>query len=227
MSASNRPRYARREMIRMIAAVAAAPVWLPGCATAPDSAVLAEGQAGGLAGIAPGYRGPAGTLSDPDLVDPTVPWPLTLSEEEQVTLAALCDLIIPADERSPAASALGAHDFIDEWISAPYEQMQNDREQIRGGLTWLDDDAQRRFQAPFADLAAEQQRAICDDICHAPEAQPEFESAAHFFDKTRMLTAMAFYTTQAGMDDVGYVGNTPQSEWLPPPSEVLRQVGLE
>jgi hypothetical protein len=42
-----------------------------------------------------------------------------------------------------------------------------------------------------------------------------------------MLTAMAFYTTPAGMVDVGYVGNTPLNEWLLPPPEVLRLVGLE
>jgi len=227
MSEFDQPRFARRAMIRMIAAAAAAPVLFRGCATVPGERVQSAD--------ATAYRGPAGTLTDPDLVVPGVPWPLTLTEGERVGLAALCDTIIPADERSPAASAIGAHDFIDEWVSAPYEQMQEDGTQIRDGLAWLDGEARRRFQAPFADLAEAQQHAICDDICCLPEvgpevepeAVPEFETGAHFFDKVRMLTAMAFYTTRAGMDDVGYVGNTPQSEWLPPPADVLRRVGLE
>ena len=219
MSEFDKPRFARRTMVRMIAAAVAAPVLFRGCATGPGAV--------GQSAEATVHRGPAGTLTDPDLVNPSVPWPLTLTEGERVALAALCDTIIPADEHSPAASAIGAHDFIDEWVSAPYSQMQDDGTRIRDGLAWLDGEAGRRFQAPFADLAEAQKAAICDDIRHPPEAAPEFAAGAQFFDKVRMLTAMAFYTTPAGMADVGYVGNTPLNEWLPPPAAVLRQVGLE
>jgi hypothetical protein len=215
----DQPRFARRTMIRMIAAAAAAPVLFRGCAAVPEAVEQPAGVAA--------YRGPAGTLTDPDLVDPGVPWELTLTEPERVALAALCDTIIPADEHSPAASAVGAHDFIDEWVSAPYEQMQADGVRIRDGLTWLDREARGRFEASFADLAEEQKRAICDDICYLPGAAPGLEAGARFFDTVRDLTAMAFYTTQAGMDDIGYVGNTPQKEWLPPPPEVLRKAGLK
>lgn len=223
MNGSGPPRFARRTMVRMIAAAAAAPILFRGCAAVPQTDVQPDGEPASL----PAYRGPAGTLTDPDLVDPNVPWPLTLTEGERVTLAVLCDVILPADERSPAASAIGAHEFIDEWVSAPYEQMREDGTQIRDGLAWLDGEAQRRFGVPFAELEEARKHAICDDICYATAAKPEFETGAHFFAKVRMLTAMAFYTTRVGMDDVGYVGNTPQSEWLPPPPEVLRKVGLE
>lgn len=222
MNESDKPRFARRELIRMIAAAAAAPMLLPGCAVAPDASDEPTGQVADAAN----YRGPAGTLTDPDLVDPVVPWRLTLTEGERLTLAALCDMIIPADERSPAASAIGAHDFIDEWVSAPYAQMQDDGRQVRDGVAWLDGEARRRFGVDFTGLDEIQKTAICDDICNAAEAAPEFAAGAQFFDKVRMLTAMAFYTTPAGMADVGYVGNTPLSGWLPPPLEVLRQVGL-
>src|SRR5262245_57571256 len=49
-------------------------------------------------------------------------WPLTLSKDQRATAAALCDLIIPADDTSPAASSVGVVDFLDEWISAPYPE---------------------------------------------------------------------------------------------------------
>lgn len=223
MNDSDQPRFARRTVIRMIAAAAAAPILFRGCAAAPEAVPKAVGQPAGAAA----YHGPAGTLTDPDLIDPVRPWALTLTESERAALAALCDTIIPADERSPAASAVGAHDFIDEWVSAPYEQMQADGVRIRDGLAWLDREARGRFGAPFADLVEGQRRAICDDICYLPAAAPGFAAGARFFDSVRDLTAMAFYTTKAGMDDIGYVGNTPQNEWLPPPPEVLRKVGLK
>ena len=121
MGAGPNPRMARRSMLKLIAAAAAAP-GLSACAT----------EDRGHGPLAPDpdrpspRRGPAGTLSDPDLVNPVVPWKLTLGESERATLRALCDLILPGDERLPAASALGAPDFIDEWVSAPFDKMRVD-----------------------------------------------------------------------------------------------------
>jgi len=215
MSDTEQPRFARREVIKLISAAAL----LPGCAAGPAGTPHPGSRGGNVSG-------PAGTLTDPDLVHPVVPWQLTLTEDERQTLAVLCDMIIPADDRSPAASTIGAHRFIDEWVSAPYESMKWDRNLVREGLAWLDQEAQRRFQAPFHELSEEQKTALCDDICFVPRAKPEFRSAAHFFDKVRDLTAMAFYTTKVGMDDVGYVGNVPLAEWPEPPPEALRHVGL-
>jgi len=214
MSVNELPRLARRTVIKMIAAVAAAPLWT---------------QAGGMNATAPTAlkTRPAGTLSDPNLIDPVVPWELTLSEDERMTIAALCDMIIPADDRSPAASTIGAQDFIDEWVSAPYMDMQADGMLVREGLVWLDQEAQQRFTARFRDLDEAQKISICDDICFQAGAAPEFQSGARFFDKVRGLTAAAFYTTREGMADIGYVGNVPLAAWLPPPVAALKHVGLD
>jgi hypothetical protein len=210
----------RRRVVQMIAALASAPL-LPGCATAPEPAQESTGAAD------PARRsGPAGTLTDPDLVNPVVPWARTLEAEQLATLAVLCRVIIPADEVSPGADELGAHDFIDEWVSAPYENMREDRQRVVEGLAWLDEESQRRFGADFKALADTQHGELCDLICDPRDVAPELETAAGFFDRVRTLTAMAFYTTPQGMADVGYVGNTPLPAWAPPPPEALRHVGL-
>ncbi len=210
----------RRTVLKLIAAAAAAPSLFVACET-PDAADPAAPSSPSSNPLA------AGTPFDPDLLDPVVPWERSLTDPELDTLAALCDLIIPADERSPSAGTLGAHEFIDEWVSAPYEGMQRDKVLVRGGIVWLDAESHRRFGARFATLTGAQQTAICDDICYGEEAAPEFRSASRFFDKVRDLTATAFYTTREGMQDLGYVGNVPLAHWDPPPSEVLRHVGLE
>ena len=175
----------------------------------------------------------AGTASDPDLVAPTVPWERSLTEDELESLAALCDVILPADERSPSASELGAQEFIDEWVSAPYERNREDAVVIRGGLVWLDREAADRFGGDddggprFRDLSTEQMRALCDDICYLPDAPEGYESAARFFDRVRGLTSTAFWTTIEGMQDLQYMGNSPRIVWELPPAEVLRHIGLE
>jgi hypothetical protein len=153
-------------------------------------------------------------------------WPLTLTDAQRRTAAALCGLIIPAENGVPSAADLKVHDFIDEWISAPYPDQLKDRPLMLEGLAWIDAEAQRRFGKDFASLAAAQQAAIADDLCHAPDAKPEHKDGARFFARFRDLTAGAFYSTPEGMKDIGYLGNIPLIEFKGPPPEVLARLGL-
>jgi hypothetical protein len=153
-------------------------------------------------------------------------WPLTLTESQRLTAKALCDVIIPAEGGSPSASELSVVDFIDEWISAPYERQQSQREMVLQGLAWIERESDQRFQTPFAKLTEARQHAICDDICFRPKARPEFQEAASFFAVFRNLTAGGFYTTTAGWKDVGYVGNVALEHFDGPPPEALKHLGL-
>lgn len=152
-------------------------------------------------------------------------WPLTFDKSQRVTAATLCDLIIPADENSPAASKVGVVDFIDEWISAPYPQSQRDRPVVVDGLAWLDSESQRRFSKAFAAASAAQRIAICDDIS-AAKPQSQFTKPAAFFVRYRALTAGGFYTTPVGMKDLQYVGNVAMTTFDGPPMAVLKKLGL-
>ncbi len=171
----------------------------------------------------PGYG------TDPDLVKewkPGGPWPLTLSASARALVAALCDLIIPADDVSPAASSVGVVDFIDEWISAPYPEQRADRQIVLPGLVWIDAEADKRFGKQFAELNDAQRSAIADDICQPAHAAPQFQTAANFFATFRDLTAGGFYTTPVGMKDIGYTGNVPLERFDGPPLEALKKAGL-
>lgn len=167
--------------------------------------------------------------TDPDLLKEYKPgdlWPLTFNEEQRLTAATLCDVIIPEDAVSPAPSKLGVPDFIDEWISAPYPNHAEDKKTVLEGLAWLEAESQQRFKNSFSNLVAAQQTAICDDICYAPKAKPEFKKAAQFFKRFRDLTSGGFYTTKEGMKDIGYTGNVPLTVFEGPPPEVLKKLGL-
>jgi len=171
----------------------------------------------------------AGYGTDPELMKvwkPGGPWPLTLTANARLTAAALCDLIIPADDVSPAASAVGVVDFIDEWISAPYPQQRADRTIVLPGLIWIEAEAQGRFGKAFPAITDQQRAAIADDICDRSKAAANAATAARFFAKFRDLTAGGFYTTPVGMKDIGYVGNVPLAKFDGPPPEVLKKLGL-
>lgn len=171
----------------------------------------------------------AGYGTDPDLTKawtPGDPWPLTLSPAARTTAAALCDLIIPPDEQSPAASEVGVVDFLDEWVSAPYPQQRADRALVLPGLMWIEAESQRRYSLEFSQLSEPQRGAIADDICSVARATAGFQDAARFFARFRDLTAGGFYTTPVGMKDLGYVGNAPGETFAGPPESVLKKVGL-
>ena len=153
---------------------------------------------------------------DPDLLKKYTAgdlWPLTLTKEQRVTATALCDLIIPEDEQSPAASKVGVVDFIDEWISAPYPEHAADRKTVLDGLSALESEAQRRFKTSFAKLSTTQMSTIAD------VKDP-------FFIRYRALTAGGFYTTQVGTRDLKFVGNVATATFEGPTPEVLRKLGL-
>jgi hypothetical protein len=175
----------------------------------------------------------AGYGIDPDLVNPSVPWPLTMTDAQLDTASALCDVILPADDRSPAASALGVPDFIDEWVSAPYPQQQGDRELILNGLEWLERRSRERLDTAFAAADDRQRAALVDEIAGKAANAPQ-PGQDTFFRRFRYLTVGAFYTTEAGIADVGYIGNVAISGEYPGPSDeamvhlagVLKQLGL-
>jgi hypothetical protein len=142
-------------------------------------------------------------------------WPLTLTKEQRTTAAALCDLIIPADDTSPAASSVGVVDFLDEWISAPYPEHAEDRKSVVDALSKVEGEAQRRFKTSFAKLSAQQMGAIADAMVTDP-----------LFMRYRALTAGGFYTTPVGVKDLKYVGNVAMASFEGPTPEILKRLGL-
>lgn len=201
--------------------------WVMAAVAASALPVQSQALARRAAGRATGPAKPYGV--DPDLMKTYEPgdlWPLTFSDAQRQTAAALADVIIPKDALGPAASEVGVPAMIDEWISAPYPEQQHDRPVVLEGLAWLEQESNSRFQKPFARLAPDQQHAICDDICFTHAAQPQFRKAAEFFSTFRDICAGAYFGTPQGWQAIGYVGNVPLTHFDGPPKEVLEKLGV-
>lgn len=154
-------------------------------------------------------------------------WPLTFDDAQTETVRALADLILPAGDGSPAASEVGVVEFVDEWISAPYEAQREDREIILSGLTWINLESQKRFSKNFSELSLTHQTAIADDIAYADRAKANLKAGAEFFARFRSVSAGGYYATRAGWKDIGYIGNVPTVEFKLPPKEVLDRLGVQ
>jgi hypothetical protein len=167
--------------------------------------------------------------TDPNLVANYRPgelWPLTLTAAQRRLAGILADIIIPADDHSPSASAVGVVEFIDEWVSAPYPAHERDRGIVLGGFTWLDAEAAHRAGKGYADLDSSLQHGICDDICDESRAVPALGAAARFFALYRDLTAGGFYSTPAGRKDLNFIGNVPLARFEGPPAALLKALNL-
>ncbi len=140
---------------------------------------------------------------------------------EMATIAVLSDIIIPKDEVSGSATDAKVPDFI-EFIVKDKPDFQVP---MRGGLLWLDMQAAKRFGNGFKDCTSQQQIQIVDDIAYPAKAKPEMKQGVAFFNLMRNLTATGFYTSEIGVKDIGYIGNT-SNQWNGVPADVLKQYGL-
>jgi hypothetical protein len=62
-------------------------------------------------------------------------------------------------------------------------------------------------------------------IAYPKKAKPEMAQGVSFFNTMRDLTCTGFYTSEIGVNDIGYMGNKP-NQWNGVPDYVLKQYNL-
>ncbi|HEY2720226.1 MAG TPA: gluconate 2-dehydrogenase subunit 3 family protein [Chitinophagaceae bacterium] len=157
------------------------------------------------------------------------------NDHEMATITVLADIIIPKDDVSGSASDAKVPEFIDFIV----QDMPEHKTPLRGGLRWLDIQCFKRYEKSFVDSDHPQQMEVVNDIAY-PEIEYSdekgnkikkgtvkagMEPGVAFFDLLRNLTATGFYTSEIGIKDVGYLGNTP-SQWNGVPDDVLKQYNV-
>jgi hypothetical protein len=163
---------------------------------------------------------PKGYGTDPDLNHVKPPeWDRLMSEHELKQTALLADLFLPAEGSSPAASALGIHDFIDEWISAPYPEQMSDRPIVQEGLRRLDQESAKRYGKDFTAIPDAQRT----ELMTAMAAMPDFV----FFKRIRNLVVAAYFSSDSGFKDIGYSGNVALESFPAPTDDMMAIIDRE
>ena len=151
-----------------------------------------------------------------DTPAPTGPYKYKAFDAHQWrTVQLLCDLIIPADERSGSATQAGVPEFIDDWLRFRTEQDGNDNlsAQILGGLMWLDRESLAHSQKAFADATTAQQKELLERIAWPAKAAAVDHTGVRFFNQFRDLTVSGFFSSKIGVHDLPYLGNRAVAEW--------------
>lgn len=126
------------------------------------------------------------------------------------TLKKLADLIIPG------ANDAGAAEFID-FLSGHNGELAAI---FNGGFAWTDDYMQKMYGSDFLTAKAEQQTALLDKLAYKANYTPETAGGREFWTWTRNMVVDAYYTSPAGVKDIGYLGNTAMSAFSVPQEAV-------
>jgi gluconate 2-dehydrogenase gamma chain len=137
--------------------------------------------------------------------------PKFFSPRAYKTLQNLCQTIIPSDDEAKGALEAGAPEFIDLITSENKDYQVS----LGGGLMWLDNTCIDRYEKVFLDCSPEQQEEILHLIAFRKNAKkdPSLGQGIEFFSFLRKLTADGFFTSEIGINYLGYVGNTFVSEF--------------
>jgi hypothetical protein len=130
--------------------------------------------------------------------------PKALNPHEYKTLEKLAGLIIPPDQKSPGAAGAGACEFIDLLASQNPKLLAI----YTGGIAWLDRAMHRRHSTDFVGAKLDQQTAMLDLIAFRKNQSRELGPGIRFFEWARRMVVDAYYTSPAGIKDIGYMGNT-------------------
>ena len=148
--------------------------------------------------------------------------PTVLNRHEYETVKVLADWIIPADDRSGSATDAGVPAFIDFIL----EDTEGIEEPMKAGLAWLDARVVSEGGTTFIELPSEAQEALLQRIAWPDDVETGWEAGAEFFTLMRDMTASGFWSSQMGVEDLGYMGNTANPSWEGCSHEAMEHLGL-
>jgi len=132
--------------------------------------------------------------------------PKTLTAHEFDTLKTLCEIIVPGATQGSAAEFVDILSSQNPEMAAVYT----------GGIAWLDQAMKREYSADFLTAKPADRTAMLDRIAYRRNETPELAPGIKFFSWARRLTVDAYYTSAAGIKEVGYMGNKGMSQFHVP-----------
>lgn len=131
-------------------------------------------------------------------------------------MAAMAEAIIPATN-TPGASEAGVTEFVaalvDGWLD------DDDRDRFLTGLDTVDPTARDRFGSDFADCTPTRQATLMGDLdadLTRLRDDPDADETQHFFHDVKRFTLTAYFTSEVGLEAIGYRTTFPAFEGCAP-----------
>jgi hypothetical protein len=145
------------------------------------------------------------------------------TNQELFTLDKICNLILPPNEFGSIRDA-----EVVQLIEFMAKDIPTYKEPLRNGLIWIDNESKKRFNNLFVDCEIAQQENIFDEIAYYDpnKSISDYSEPVQWFNLVRNLTMTGYFTSEVGINELGYKGNIPNI-WDGVPQDVLDQYGLE
>src|ERR1700691_689881 len=132
--------------------------------------------------------------------------PKALTHHEFETLRALSEIIVPG------ATKGGAAEFVDVLADKNAELLAI----YTGGIAWIDLTMKRDHGADFLTAKPEDRTRMLDQIAYRRNETPDLAPGVRFFVWARRLTVDAYYSSAAGIKELGFMGNGARKEFTVP-----------
>jgi hypothetical protein len=145
------------------------------------------------------------------------------TNQELFTLDKICNLILPPNEFGSIRDA-----EVVQLIEFMAKDIPTYKEPLRNGLIWIDNESKKRFNNLFVDCEIAQQENIFDEIAYYDpnKSISDYSEPVQWFNLVRNLTMTGYFTSEVGINELGYKGNIPNI-WDGVPQDVLDQYGLK
>jgi hypothetical protein len=157
--------------------------------------------------LAFGHRVRAGGALDASTSARPGTWsPRALTQSQNETVIALADVIIPETD-TPGAAAVRVNEFVDlilaDWFS------EEERGRFLAGIEDVDARTRREFNRTFVACSPEQKIATVAALDAEVDALRQTDAAdgdptEHFFYQMKRLTLTGFFTSEVGLELLGY-----------------------
>jgi hypothetical protein len=136
------------------------------------------------------------------------------------TIKTLANLILPPNENGTIEDA-----NVVEFIEFMTKDVPEFQVKIRGGLMWLNGQCNTKYNTVFINCTEDQQKAVLDAIAYPNPDAVEQVQEVQFFSLMRNLVLTGYFTSEVGIKELDYKGNTP-NDWDGVPQDVLDEHGL-
>ena len=139
------------------------------------------------------------------------------SKDEINTIRVLAHLIVPPTEEGNIDQA-----EVPEFIEFIVKDTPSYQMILREGILWLDETSMKKFEKNFVNCSVEDQKSILDKVAFPKDKKSNEEI---FFSNIRNLVITGYFSSEVGINDLGYKGNQPNF-WDGVPDDVMQAHGF-
>ena len=148
------------------------------------------------------------------------------SDTELKTIEKIANIILPPNEKGNIkdAGVVELFEIIAKDFSTPAHDEYGEKV-LRRGLNVFDKICNERFGVNLIDCSEDQIKSVFDSIAFNDNKDEGLQEAIRLFAVYRGMVLTGYFTSEVGINDLGYKGNTP-NVWDGVPDDVLKDYSV-